>query len=106
MKRPQNPTGILYTLNNGQNWEGKDLEPFDLSSQTGMPKKQKKDSAKDDSAKVDYYAMFKQNNKVIEMSNNETLAIQLGRFITMVGEDKLMTIENVQDFKSAIDKLG
>jgi hypothetical protein len=60
----------------------------------------------DDSAKVDYYAMFKQNNKVIEMSNNETLAIQLGRFITMVGEDKLMTIENVQDFKSAIDKLG
>jgi len=25
-KRPENPTGVLYGLNNGESWEGKDLE--------------------------------------------------------------------------------
>ena len=25
--RPENPTGIIYQLNNGENWEGKDIEP-------------------------------------------------------------------------------
>lgn len=26
VKRPENPTGVLYGLNNGESWEGKDLE--------------------------------------------------------------------------------
>jgi cobaltochelatase CobS len=26
VKRPENPTGVLYRLNNGESWEGKDLE--------------------------------------------------------------------------------
>jgi hypothetical protein len=81
-------------------------DQLNKKSDDSTPKRRKKDSSKDDSAKVDYYAMFKQNNEVIEMSENETLAIQLGRFVAMVDEDRLMKMENVQDLRSAIDKLG
>jgi hypothetical protein len=81
-------------------------DQLNKKSDDSTPKRRKKDSAKDDSVKVDYYAMFKQNNEVIEMSENETLSVQLGRFAAMVDEDRLMKMENVQDLRSAIDKLG
>ena len=32
--RPENPTGKLYILANGQGWEGKDLEPIDIGQPT------------------------------------------------------------------------
>lgn len=55
---------------------------------------------------VDYYELFKSKNELIEMSNNETMAVQLGRFVKMADEDRLMRMEDIQDFKKAIDKLG
>jgi hypothetical protein len=54
---------------------------------------------------VDYYELFKSKNEVIEMSNNETMAVQLGRFVKMADEYRLMRMEDIRDFKKAIDKL-
>jgi hypothetical protein len=42
MKRPENPTGKLYKLSNGENWEGKDLEPADSSQVSGQTTTQSK----------------------------------------------------------------
>ena len=42
MKRPENPKGKLYKLSNGQNWEGKDLEPADSSQVSGQTATQSK----------------------------------------------------------------
>ena len=102
MIRPENPTGTLYTLSNGQNWEGKDLELF-VTQQSNKQQTKQQPTSK---TQVNYYELFKSKNEVIEMSNNETMAVQLGRFVKMADEDRLMRMEDIQDFKKAIDKLG
>ena len=82
--------------------------PMPIIDDTPSPKKDGKGSKipSTDKTQVNYYELFRSKNEVIEMSNNETMALQLGRFVKMADEDRLMRMEDIQDFKKAIDKLG
>ena len=44
-KRPENPSGFLYVLNNGKNWEGKDLEIANETKKADTPSESKQKDA-------------------------------------------------------------
>ncbi len=101
MIRPENPTGTLYTLSNGQNWEGKDLELFVTQQSNKQQTKQEPESGE----KPDYYNLFKSNYEVMEYQNNEVVSVVLESFVKMVDEDRLMSTENINEFAYIIDSL-
>lgn len=67
-KRPENPTGVLYRLNNGESWEGKDLE---LASSAAAPISTSQSSA----------PMPTQNSQQLESEEDKLARLQaaLGR---------------------------
>ena len=55
--------------------------------------------------KPDYYKLFKDNYEVSESGQNEISGMILHSFAEMVDEDRLMSVEKINEFKRAADKI-
>lgn len=69
------------------------------------PKEQPTKQEPENKEKPDYYKLFKDNYKVSESGQNEISGMILYSFAEMVDEDRLMSVEKINEFKKVADKI-